>query len=131
MPVFVPSFLSCYQSVATGSGHRERHVCIVQSRKHPCRSPFIPPIHSQSSAMSKLHNLPSTGAGLSLCTCVCAFACSSASVRYKAYPEIRSNLANAILTGLSSDDTGCLFPPLHLMFHLSPRPHSSAALMHV
>lgn len=47
--------------------------------------------------------------------------------------EIHANLVNAVLTGLSSDDIGCVLPQLHAIFHLSQQAYSTPALllMHV
>ena len=43
--------------------------------------------------------------------------------------EIRANLVNAVLTGLSCNDIGCVLPLLHVIFHLSRQAYSTTALI--
>lgn len=43
--------------------------------------------------------------------------------------EIHTNLVNAVLTGLSCNDIGCVLPILHVIFHLCQQTHSTAALL--
>lgn len=42
--------------------------------------------------------------------------------------EIHVNLVNAVLTGVSCDDIGCVLPLLHVIFHLSLQAYSTTAL---
>lgn len=120
----VPWFLSSYQSVSAASDLlSERHICafllaFIQISVYPS-------IHSLSSAMSKLHNLQSTAEGS--CVYVRPGQCRMEDTSLNR--EIHANLVNAVLTGLSCNDIGCVLPVLHVIFHLSQQTHSTTALL--
>lgn len=78
--------------------------------------------------MSKLHNLQSTAAEGCVCVSV-----HQPMQDMSLNREIFANLVHAVLTGLSSDEIGCVLPQLHVIFHLSQQAYSTPdlLLMHV
>lgn len=119
----LPSSPSSYLSVSTASNLlSDCHICTILLTFIQIST--YPSIHNLSSAMSKLHNSRSL-----LCVCaVCVHVLSSANAEYQ-IKEIHANLVNAVLTGLSCNDKGCVLPLLYATFHFPQKGYATTALL--
>lgn len=115
----VPSFLSSYQFVSTASDLSERHICTISLTF--IQISIYPSIHSLSSATSKLHNF-TVNSGRLLCCMRACFILGQCRIQ-----AIHVNLVNAVLTGVSCNDIGCVLPQLDVIFQLSQQAYSSTA----